>query len=437
MVWVALIVAVFTTAYLFTFQEKVRLDLDRVAHIRETLSLVYDLENHLADAESAARGFVLGGEESQLVRYQEEIKETSPTFDELYQLTADEPGPHRLLAGLKPLINQRQVLFSKSIDLTRETGTKGPENLAVAREGSKLQDRIRNMLEKLEDEEKKMLNPEWAREKRKARIIIWGLTGGTLASFSLLSLVLFQLNREISGRKKAESRVAAYQDNLRSLASQLSLVEERERRRLAVYLHDRIGHNLALTNIRLGELQKMAPGRFPGLPVAELERIGRLLEQTISDTQSLTFQISSPILYELGLEAALESLTEQIQQEHGISARFVSDGQPTPLDEDVRILLYQAVNELLVNVVKHAEAQNLKVSIRREGGKLLIEVADDGVGFLVPEPEGRDRKGSGFGLFSIRERLRAFGGLLKVQSSPGAGTRVTLMVPLTDNSLSG
>ncbi len=293
-----------------------------------------------------------------------------------------------------------------------------------------MQDRIRKTLEKLEDEQKKLLNPEWAQEKRKALVISWTLTGGTVASFALLSLVLYLLNREIYERKKAEDRVAVYQENLRSLASQLTLAEERERRRLAVDLHDRIGHALALANIKLGELQKALPGQFPGFPVGELEKTGSLIEQAISDTQSLTFKISSPILYELGLEAALEQLTEQVQEEHGISARFVSDREAKPLDDDVRVLLFQAVNELLVNVVKHAQARNLKVSVWRAGADLKVEVDDDGGGFqpaaLTAPRQGR----GGFGLFSIRERLRPFGGWLRVRSAPGEGARITLTVPL-------
>jgi signal transduction histidine kinase len=433
-VWASLAVAVFAAVYLFTFQEKLRLDLDRVAHILETLSLVYDLENQLADAESGARGYILTRDVQQLERYKQEVKEVDRAFDELYQQTATDKELRRLLNGLKPLIKEREALFQKSNALVDQTGIESPEYRAATREGTRIQSRLRTGLEKLEDTEKKLLNPEWAQEKHKTRIILWSLTAGTLASFTLLILVIFFLNREISVRKRAESIVAAYQENLRSLASALSLTEERERRRLAVYLHDQIGHTLALTNIRLGELQKRAPAQLPGFPREELEKIGSLLEQAIRDTRSLTFRISSPILYELGLEAALEWLGEQVQQEHGLAVRFVSDGRPKPLGEDVRVLLFQAVSELLVNVVKHAQAHNLEVSMRREGGNLKIEVGDDGVGFQVSGTDPRRRERGGFGLFSIRERLRPMGGRLEVQSAPGAGTHVSLTVPLADDA---
>ena len=429
-VWISLAVAIVTTVYLVTYQEKLRLDLDRVAHIREILSLVYDLENQLAEAESGARGFIITGDKRQWQRYQYAVKEMDRAFDDLQQLTATETGPLKLLTELKPLIKKRQALFQKSIDLARQPGVEEQERQSVAREGSRLQDRIRKSLEKLEDKEKKFLHPEWAQEQRKTRITLWVLTGGTCASFTLLFLVIYLLNQEIRVRKIAESQVAAYQENLRSLASALSLAEEKERRRLAVYLHDQIGHTLALANIKLEELQKALPGQCPEFPAGELEKTGSLLEQAIRDTHSLTFKISSPILYELGLEAALEWLTEQLQKDHGISARFVADGQPQPLGDDVRVLIFQAVNELLVNVVKHAQAQNVEVSIRREGGNLKVGVGDDGVGFQMPQTKPGRREPCGFGLFSIRERLRPWGGVLEVQSEPGAGTHVILTVPL-------
>ena len=136
----------------------------------------------------------------------------------------------------------------------------------MAKDGARLQNRLRKSLEKLEDIENKLLNPQWAREKRKTRVILWVITGGAFASFSLLVLLFYRLNQEIGVRKRAESQVADYQDNLRSLASSLSLAEERERRRLAVYLHDQIGHTLALANIKLGESQKPSPARVPDSP---------------------------------------------------------------------------------------------------------------------------------------------------------------------------
>jgi signal transduction histidine kinase len=143
----------------------------------------------------------------------------------------------------------------------------------------------------------------------------------------------------------------------------------------------------------------------------------------------LTFELSPPILYELGLEVALEWLAEQIQEKHGILANFEDDKEPKPLVNDVRVLLFQAVRELLINIVKHAQAHKVKISVRRENNNIKIIIEDDGVGFSTSE--GRELgKTTGFGLFSIRERLKIYGGHLEVHSEPGKGTRVTLVAPL-------
>jgi signal transduction histidine kinase len=203
------------------------------------------------------------------------------------------------------------------------------------------------------------------------------------------------------------------------------LLEERERRRIANDLHDHIGQTLALSKIKLGELRESVS---PSL-VKPLGEIHELIEQTIQYTRSLTFELSPPILYELGFEAAVEWLAEQIQEKHGISVDFEDDLQPKPVGKEMRILLFKAVGELLMNVIKHAQAHKAKVAIRREGCNIRITVEDDGIGFYIPEASQLAGVG-GFGLFSIRERLRHFGGSLQIQSGPRRGTLMTLLAPI-------
>jgi signal transduction histidine kinase len=233
--------------------------------------------------------------------------------------------------------------------------------------------------------------------------------------------------REITERKRAEARLLTYQQRLRSLASQLSLTEERERRRLATELHDRVSQTLAICKIKLGMLRQLASST----ELAEaLDEIDKYLKEIVRATRALTFEISSPILYQLGLEAALEWLTEQTWERDGIPSEFRDDRRPKPLDDDVRVLLFQAVRELLVNVAKHAQAHSVKVVIRREDSNVQIVVEDDGVGFTTFPIGSHWSEIKGFGLFSIRERLDYLGGQLKIKSERGNGTRVTLVAPL-------
>ena len=205
------------------------------------------------------------------------------------------------------------------------------------------------------------------------------------------------------------------------------MAEEKERRRLAQVLHDLIGQTLALSKIKLGTLQESLHSEKSH---KILEEIRLLIENAIQSVRSLTFEISPPILYELGLESALEWLTEKFQDDQGIKAEFEDDYSPKPLGDDIRVLLFQAVRELLVNVAKHSQAHKVKISIRRIGDYIQTEVEDDGVGFDVSKFGPQWEKPWGFGLFSIRERLMSLGGNLKIEAKQGSGARITLLNPV-------
>ena len=241
------------------------------------------------------------------------------------------------------------------------------------------------------------------------------------------SIGIVGVTRDITHRKQAEAEICTYQERLRSLASQLSRTEQRERRRMATALHEHIGQSLAFCKIKLQELQESASSLELAEPVDE---ILALIEQMLQDTRSLTFELSSPILHTLGLEAAVEWLTQQTQDRHGIRAEFEDDGQPKPLDDDVSALLFHAVCELLVNAVKHSRARKVRVSTRRDDSDIQITVEDDGVGFDISDIASYWSRTEGFGLFSIREQMDYFGGQLKVESKSGHGTRAILVAPL-------
>jgi len=238
---------------------------------------------------------------------------------------------------------------------------------------------------------------------------------------------------DITGRKKAEKQLLEDRAQLKSLASELSLTEERERHRLATELHDHIGQSLVLSKIRLDLLRKSAAsGELKGA----IEEVGDYLAQVIADTRTLTFDLSSPILYELGIEAAIEEwLNDEIKKKHGIATEFHDDGQDKPLDDDIRTILFRNVRELLINVVKHGSAKTVKVSIAKVGEQVNVSVEDDGIGFDTVEVKAGAAKKAKFGLFSIRERLEQLGGQITIESSPGNGCRITMTAPLKKTAI--
>jgi len=229
---------------------------------------------------------------------------------------------------------------------------------------------------------------------------------------------------DISERKRTEERLEDYQQQLRRLASEISLAEEKERRRIASELHDGTIQNLALAKIKLGKFEKgLAPQRHG----ETLDEVRELLELSIHDARSLIFELSPPVLYELGLGAAVEWLGEQFQTRYGISCHVSTDQSGAPLNVEIEVILFQVLRELLVNVIKHANATRIDVSLRRTGDRLFLQVRDDGDGFDAAAVITGSGSG-GFGLFNIRERLQLLGATFEIES--GTGTRVTVTAPL-------
>jgi len=221
--------------------------------------------------------------------------------------------------------------------------------------------------------------------------------------------------------------VKAYQRRLRLLGAKLAVAEEQERRRIAAGLHDNVVQALALAKMKLEGLAR----RKPAARLAPVLREARdLVAQSIHDMRTLLFDLSPVALYELGFEPAVEALLDRIQAAHRLATRFRTKGLPKPMTNDVRVVLFRGVREVLQNVVKHAQARSVGVSVGRDGETVLVEVQDDGVGFDAKKALSIHDAGMGFGLFDVRERLDYLGGSLTIQSEPGKGTTVVLRAPL-------
>jgi PAS domain S-box-containing protein len=230
--------------------------------------------------------------------------------------------------------------------------------------------------------------------------------------------------QDITARKLAEERTKQYQEELRALSTKLTLTEERERHQIAQSLHDHIGQMLALCKIKLGELPKV---QEISKPVTEIRN---LLEQAIQYVRTLTVELSPPILYEVGFESAIEWLAEQIQTQYNVSVRVKSNMVAQLIDSELRVLLYQMIRELLVNIGKHAHTRNASVTLHREGNILHIKVEDTGVGFALFPFETNFSKTGKYGLFHIQEQSKSIGATMQVDSAPGKGTTVSISVPM-------
>jgi len=162
-----------------------------------------------------------------------------------------------------------------------------------------------------------------------------------------------------------------------------------------------------------------------------LDKIRSVASDLIETSRSFTFDLSYPVLYELGLEAAIEQwLTSKMAGKYDFTVKYKNDKQPKPIDINTETFIFKAVRELLVNVLKHSKAKNVCVSISRNRDNLIVSVEDDGIGMDVSKNNYPGGELTGFGLFNIRDRLDYLGGHCEVKSESGKGTRVTLKSPL-------
>jgi len=233
---------------------------------------------------------------------------------------------------------------------------------------------------------------------------------------------------DITETRQAQKEVLAHQEQLRGLTSQLLSIEDQERRKIATALHDSVGQILAFLKIELGTLQRL---ELPEEAAQGIARAREQIEEAVRQTRTLTFEISPPELYTLGLESALEELAQRFSQERQIECRVHSSDSFGPLNSELKTLLYRAVRELLTNAAKHAHPQTVEIGLGAVRGGIQIAVKDDGTGFDVSHLHARAAdESAGFGLLSIRERLTHLGGRIDIHSAPNQGTEVILTVPV-------
>jgi signal transduction histidine kinase len=248
-----------------------------------------------------------------------------------------------------------------------------------------------------------------------------------------LSRLIPSIKRALNERKLkaqsklAEQRVRAYQDQLRALTAELLMVEEKERHELATGLHDSIGQLLGIIKIELVRLEKNESAHHLQQSITAIKG---LLNQAINETRSLTFELSPPSLYSIGFEAAIEELVENLQKVSDLNFHTSFQQDSTPLSKNMKVLLYRSIRELIANVIKHADARNVFLTVSQNEGHVEAVIEDDGKGFDTSVLKDESNSHEGFGLFSIEERLFHVGGKMEIESNPSQGTKVKLNAPV-------
>lgn len=238
-----------------------------------------------------------------------------------------------------------------------------------------------------------------------------------------------QINETLEERvKKRTKKLRSYQEQLRSLASQLNKAEEQERQRLATELHDHLGQMLAVAKFKIEGLQNELSGQGS----TDLEELKEVVNDALAYSQNLMVELKPPPV--LNKEDVTEVLdwTVKKMRKQGLDIQVEDDGQIKPVDKEIRSVLHQSVREVLQNVSKHAGTKKVRMQIMRNYAQVKVVIEDKGKGFNQKNTPPVPTEGKRFGLFNIKERMKWHGGTFELYSEPGMGTKVILQAPLKE-----
>ena len=259
---------------------------------------------------------------------------------------------------------------------------------------------------------------------------------GILTIICALSAMAIDQARLLEHKKRAEvaqERIRVLtesQARLRAMATELNLTEQRERKHLATELHDHLAQMLVGGKLKLSQARRQ-PGLTPSC-LGLLNEVDQVLTWSLRYTRTLVTDLAPLALRDFGLLGGLRWLVEQMRHD-GLAVSLHTSLAKLQLPEQQAIPLFQSIRELLTNVMKHAESDDVTISLEQHIGSLRIEVRDDGVGFDPVAVKKADF--SKFGLLSIGERMQALGGTFDVESMPGHGTRARLTLPMNETQV--
>jgi signal transduction histidine kinase len=267
-----------------------------------------------------------------------------------------------------------------------------------------------------------------AARRRAAERLLVMLSLGVLLSVLVASLSIRHAENLEHKAERHYAEVEEARHELQQLSARLLEIEEEGRRRLSRELHDEIGQTLALLQIEISHVVALATGT-PAALRTRLDRARDLAERTVLAIRSISLLLRPALLDDLGLVPALQFQLEEFLRRSGVPCDFTEEGVADQLPDAAKTCVYRVVQEALHNCEKHAGATKVEVFVRQFPDRLVAEVSDNGGGFSI-DPNGRPARSFGLGLLGSRERAANAGGSLTIDSAPGRGTRVTLIVPL-------
>ncbi|MBU4232630.1 MAG: PAS domain-containing protein, partial [Proteobacteria bacterium] len=234
---------------------------------------------------------------------------------------------------------------------------------------------------------------------------------------------------DITLRRRAEEALRESEQRLRFLTSQLLSAQERERKRISMELHDELGQSLAVLKLQIRAIERGLGDDQQDLK-AECVELLLYLDGVIDDVRRLSRDLSPAILEDLGLQSALKYLINGVSKHYTVSQAFEVEDLDQLFPAEAQIIIYRIFQECLTNISKHADATEVSIAVKEHDGLISLMIEDNGAGFDPALVLARRATGRGLGLAALDERARMLGGTLEIRSQPGAGTRMTCVIPV-------
>lgn len=244
-----------------------------------------------------------------------------------------------------------------------------------------------------------------------------------------LSMANKQLKKEIEGHRRTEAALRESEEKLRFLSSQLLKVQEKERRRISLELHDELGQSLSLLKVQLGTIKRKLRNDQTALNEG-LQETQQHLNDIIGNVRRLSRDLSPSILEDLGLSAAIEWLISDFAKHYKMKIVFDSENVDDYFSSEHQIIIYRIFQEILSNIGKHAEASKVSVKVEKKDKVIAFSVQDNGKGFDIDKISAKNSTEKGMGLAAMHERALIVGSSLHIATQDNKGTRISFTVPI-------
>jgi signal transduction histidine kinase len=391
----------------------------------------------ITDAETAQRGYLLTGVDSYLAPYSATLPKIDPALERLRDAYAQSEDGAAKVRELRILTGKKLGELEDTLVTSKKAGTGPAVNIVRTNIGKRVMDEILAIVTAMRDQESAVLAAATARQQADLRRAVWISSAGLLLNIGLVLLAARVVYGEM--RRRARQAIALRDQKqdlerlveertreLVSLSTHLQGVSEQEKSALSRELHDELGGLLVAARMDLSWLQQRLPTTDPGIE-QRFRRIHESLNAGIDLKRRVVEDLRPTLLDNMGLFAALRwQLSETCRRKGLRSSESIPDLEMR-FSPEASIGVFRIVQEALTNIVKHAEAKSVHLSVQIDGNTFNLLISDDGLGM----PANRSPPFSSHGLASMRHRVAALGGNWDVQSPSAGGTVVSASIPLS------